>query len=78
MGRKVGFKRNNEDIFRVDSLVKSETLIATRRMQKDEGLIIALKWLFSEYPELRQCTHEYIADLLGMARETISRVYKNT
>lgn len=70
--------RDNEGIFKVDTLEKAEALLNTRRMQKDEGLIPALKYLYNEYPELRQCTHSYIADLLGLARETITRAYPFT
>ncbi|NTV50925.1 MAG: hypothetical protein HGA20_14955 [Geobacteraceae bacterium] len=50
-------------------------LLDTIRLQKTDGPVPALRYLLSEWPELKKCTHQHLGDLLGLARETISRNY---
>jgi hypothetical protein len=69
---------DNEAFFKVDTLEKAQVLLNTIRMRRDEGTIESLKYLYGEIPELRRCTHEYVSNLLGWARETVARSYKYT
>jgi hypothetical protein len=76
----------NESIFAVDSLEKALFLLDVIRLIRLErsttkqfyGLITGLKYLFSQHPELRNCTHQYIADLIASSRDSVARVYKHT
>jgi hypothetical protein len=58
-----------------ESLEQANLLLDTVRMQRDEGIVAALRYLFGEWPELRSCTHGHIGWLIGMRRETISRSF---
>ena len=64
-----------DNTFTIDTLKKSEDF---RKSMK----LIHQRWISSKevlndllelYPELRNCTHEYVADELGVSRETITR-----
>ena len=60
----------------IDTLPKALVVIDAMRLllMNSEGAKKALEYLLSEYPEIRQCTHEYIADhILGCSREAITR-----
>jgi CRP-like cAMP-binding protein len=48
-------------------------LLHTIRLQKLDGLKESFKYLFDEWPEMKQTTHQHLANLLGLARETVSR-----
>lgn len=70
-------QRNRRPVFQLDTLEKALTVINAIYLIRLDGVVAGLRFLFDEYPEIRQSTHAHVAELLGLTRETVTRSWKH-
>ena len=62
-------KKDNESIFKVDTIEKANELLNLMQFRSRERVRVLLLL----FPETKKCTHEYIAWLCGLSRETVTK-----
>lgn len=60
--------------FQIDTFEKAMHFIESMRFHGAEDRLSAI---FEYYPELRFETHQYLSELLGMSRESVTRTLLN-
>jgi len=60
--------------WKIDTLEKALNVLAARDI--DRLAAKKVDYLFNIYPELMKLTHQQIADILGLQRETVTRAVK--
>lgn len=75
-----GHKGSRRPQWKIDNLEKALVVIEGMRMLgpnsgRGEGSSVSdcLRFILGKYPDLGLSTHEHIADILGIARESVTR-----
>jgi hypothetical protein len=69
----------NKNTWEIDDLDKALTVLEGLRLYHQHGngqngsSAACLKYILDRYPELGKCSHEYIAEKLGITREAVTR-----
>lgn len=69
-------RRSSRPRFQIDTLEKALDILSYARCchKADSERHLIFMFLLNKYPELTRCTHEHLGDILGHARETITRL----
>ena len=72
-GCPIGHRGSRRPKFQIDTLEKALNVIEAMRMRQPAERV---DYIVNLYPELLKCTHEHIAEILGLSRESVTRGMK--
>lgn len=68
-----GHYRSKRPKWKIDTLEKALDVIEARNHKHAADRV---DYIVNVYPELLKCTHEHIAEILGLSREAVTRGMK--